>query len=75
MKVDPLFNRVNLASPSCNQLCYDYWDGSSGYAGAFGTSSSTIGSGNYSPGIGPGGTVQRAVDVEADFLEAAGSYW
>jgi len=49
-----LFNRVNLASPSCNQLCYDYWDGSSGYAGAFGTSSSTIGSGNYSPGIGPG---------------------
>jgi hypothetical protein len=49
-----LFNRVNLASPSCNRLCYDYWDGSSGYAGAFGTSSSTIGSGNYSPGIGPG---------------------
>lgn len=49
-----LFNRLNIASPSCNQLCYDYWDGSSGYAGAFGTSSSTIGSGNYSPGIGPG---------------------
>lgn len=49
-----LFNRVNLASPSCNQLCLDYWDGSSGFAGAFGTTSSTIGSGNYSPGIGPG---------------------
>jgi len=49
-----LFNRVNLASPSCNQLCLDYWDGSSDSAGAFGTTSSTIGSGNYSPGIGPG---------------------
>jgi Carboxypeptidase regulatory-like domain/TonB dependent receptor-like, beta-barrel len=49
-----LFNRVNLASPACTQLCNDFWDGSSGYAGAFGTTSSTIGSGNYSPGIGPG---------------------
>ncbi len=49
-----LFNHLNLASPSCNQLCLDYWDGSSGYAGAFGSTSSTIGSGNYSPGIGPG---------------------
>ncbi len=49
-----LFDRLNLASPSCNQLCLDYWDGSSGFAGAFGTTSSTIGSGNYSPGIGPG---------------------
>jgi len=49
-----VFNRVNLASPACTQLCYDYWDGSSGYSGAFGTTSSTIGSGNYSPGIGPG---------------------
>lgn len=49
-----LLNRINLASPACTQLCYDYWDGSSGYAGAFGTTSSTIGSGNYSPGIGPG---------------------
>jgi Carboxypeptidase regulatory-like domain/TonB dependent receptor len=49
-----LFNRVNLASPACTQLCLDYWDGSSGFAGAFGTTSSTIGSGNYSPGIGPG---------------------
>jgi hypothetical protein len=49
-----LFNRLNLASPACTQLCLDYWDGSSGYAGAFGTTSSTIGSGNYSPGIGPG---------------------
>jgi hypothetical protein len=49
-----VFNRINLASPACTQLCYDYWDGSSGSAGAFGTTSSTIGSGNYSPGIGPG---------------------
>jgi Carboxypeptidase regulatory-like domain/TonB dependent receptor len=49
-----VFNRLNLASPACTQLCYDYWDGSSGFAGAFGTTSSTIGSGNYSPGIGPG---------------------
>ncbi|HWA95735.1 MAG TPA: TonB-dependent receptor [Terracidiphilus sp.] len=49
-----LFNRVNLASPSCNQLCNDFWDGSSDFAGAFGSTSSTIGSGNYSPGIGPG---------------------
>jgi hypothetical protein len=44
-----LFNRVNLASPSCNQLCNDYYG-----VGGFGTTSSTIGSGNYSPGIGPG---------------------
>ena len=60
-----LFNRVNLASPSCNQLCLDYWDGSSGSAGAFGTTSSTIGSGNYSPGIGPGEpfNVQLALKV------------
>jgi hypothetical protein len=60
-----LFNRVNLASPSCNQLCLDYWDGSSGFAGAFGTTSSTIGSGNYSPGIGPGEpfNVQLALKV------------
>jgi Carboxypeptidase regulatory-like domain len=49
-----LFNHLNLASPSCNQLCLNYWDGSSDYAGAFGSTSSTIGSGNYSPGIGPG---------------------
>jgi hypothetical protein len=49
-----LFNRLNLASPACTQLCNDYWDGSSGFAGAFGSTSSTIGSGNYSPGIGPG---------------------
>jgi Carboxypeptidase regulatory-like domain/TonB dependent receptor-like, beta-barrel len=49
-----LFNRVNLASPACTQLCLDYWDGSSDFAGAFGSTSSTIGSGNYSPGIGPG---------------------
>jgi hypothetical protein len=50
-----LFNRINLASPACTQLCNDYWDpSSSGSAGSFGTTSSTIGSGNYSPGIGPG---------------------
>ena len=49
-----LFNRLNLASPACTQLCLDYWDGSSDFAGAFGSTSSTIGSGNYSPGIGPG---------------------
>jgi hypothetical protein len=45
-----LFNRVNLASPACTQLCNDYF----GSGGGFGTSGSTIGSGNYSPGIGPG---------------------
>jgi hypothetical protein len=45
-----LFNRVNLASPACTQLCNDYFGSGSG----FGTSGSTIGSGNFSPGIGPG---------------------
>jgi Carboxypeptidase regulatory-like domain len=45
-----LFNRLNLASPACTQLCNDYFGSGSG----FGTSGSTIGSGNYSPGIGPG---------------------
>lgn len=45
-----LFNRVNLASPACTQLCNDYF----GSGSAFGTTGSTIGSGNYSPGIGPG---------------------
>ncbi len=44
-----LFNRVNLASPACTQLCNDYFGG-----GSFGKSGSTIGSGNFSPGIGPG---------------------
>jgi len=44
-----LVNHLNLASPSCNQLCNDYYD-----VGGFGTTASTIGSGNYSPGIGPG---------------------
>jgi Carboxypeptidase regulatory-like domain/TonB dependent receptor len=44
-----LFNRVNLASPACTQLCNDYFN-----VGGFGTTGSTIGSGNYSPGIGPG---------------------
>jgi hypothetical protein len=45
-----LFNRINLASPACTQLCNDYFGSGSG----FGTSGSTIGSGNFSPGIGPG---------------------
>jgi hypothetical protein len=45
-----LFNRVNLASPACTQLCNDYFGSGSG----FGTTGSTIGSGNFSPGIGPG---------------------
>ena len=45
-----LFNRVNLASPACTQLCNDYFGSGAG----FGTTGSTIGSGNYSPGIGPG---------------------
>jgi hypothetical protein len=45
-----LFNRINLASPACTQLCNDYF----GSGAAFGTSGATIGSGNYSPGIGPG---------------------
>ena len=44
-----LFNRVNLASPACTQLCNDYFGG-----GSFGRTGSTIGSGNFSPGIGPG---------------------
>jgi len=42
-------NRMNLASPACTQLCNDYFGG-----GSFGQTGSTIGSGNYSPGIGPG---------------------
>lgn len=44
-----LFNRLNLASPACTQLCNDYFG-----VGGFGTTGSTIGSGNFSPGIGPG---------------------
>jgi hypothetical protein len=44
-----LFNHVNLASPGCNQLCNDYLGG-----GSFGRTGSTIGSGNFAPGIGPG---------------------
>jgi len=43
------FNRMNLASPGCSQLCNAYFGN-----GGFGTIGSTIGSGNYSPGIGPG---------------------
>jgi hypothetical protein len=49
-----LFNRINLASPACTQLCNDYWSTNQETGGGFGTSGSTIGSGNYSPGIGPG---------------------
>ena len=49
-----VFNRVNLASPACTQLCNDYWSSSAETGGGFGTSGATIGSGNYSPGIGPG---------------------
>jgi hypothetical protein len=49
-----LFNRINLASPACTQLCNDYWSTNKETGGGFGTSGSTIGSGNYSPGIGPG---------------------
>ena len=45
-----LFNRINLASPANSQLGNDYFGSGSG----FGTSGSTIGSGNFSPGIGPG---------------------
>lgn len=44
-----IVNRLNLASPACTQLCNDYFGG-----GSFGQTGSTIGSGNYSPGIGPG---------------------
>ena len=44
-----IFNRLNLASPACTQLCNDYLGN-----GGFGTATSTIGSGNFSPGIGPG---------------------
>ena len=44
-----LFNHVNLASPACTQLCNDYFG-----VGSFGRTGSTIGSGNFSPGIGPG---------------------
>jgi hypothetical protein len=49
-----LFNRVNLANPACTQLCNDYWSTPEETGSGFGTSGSTIGSGNYSPGIGPG---------------------
>jgi hypothetical protein len=44
-----LFNRVNLANPGPTQLGNDAFGTSS-----FGQSTSTIGAGNYSPGIGPG---------------------
>jgi hypothetical protein len=42
-------NRLNLASPGPTQLGNSYTDSS-----GFGTTSSTIGAGNYAPGIGPG---------------------
>ena len=44
-----LFDRINLASPAGTQLGNDVSGG-----GSFGRTSSTIGSGNFSPGIGPG---------------------
>jgi len=44
-----LFNRLNLANPGPTQLDNAYTDTSS-----FGQIGSTIGAGNYSPGIGPG---------------------
>jgi hypothetical protein len=44
-----LFNRMNLASPACTQLCNNFFN-----VGGFGTTGATIGSGNFSPGIGPG---------------------
>jgi hypothetical protein len=42
-------NRLNLASPGPQQLGNSFTDSS-----GFGTTSSTIGAGNYAPGIGPG---------------------
>lgn len=42
-------NRLNLASPGPTQLGNSYTDSS-----GFGQTSSTIGAGNYAPGIGPG---------------------
>jgi hypothetical protein len=44
-----LFNHLNLANPGPTQLDNAYTDTSS-----FGQIGSTIGAGNYSPGIGPG---------------------
>lgn len=44
-----LFNRLNLASPGPQQLGNSSTDSSS-----FGQTGSTIGAGNYAPGIGPG---------------------
>jgi hypothetical protein len=44
-----LFNHLNLANPGPTQLDNAYTDSSS-----FGQIGSTIGAGNYSPGIGPG---------------------
>jgi hypothetical protein len=44
-----LFNHLNLASPGYTQLANSYTDTDS-----FGQITSTIGAGNYSPGIGPG---------------------
>jgi hypothetical protein len=42
-------NRLNLASPGPQQLGNSYTD-----SGSFGQTGSTIGAGNYAPGIGPG---------------------
>jgi hypothetical protein len=44
-----LFNRLNLANPGPEQLDNAYFG-----SGSFGQIGSTIGAGNYSPGIGPG---------------------
>jgi hypothetical protein len=44
-----LFNHLNLANPGPTQLDNAYTD-----TGSFGQIGSTIGAGNYSPGIGPG---------------------
>jgi hypothetical protein len=44
-----IFNHLNLANPGPTQLDNAYTD-----TGSFGQIGSTIGAGNYSPGIGPG---------------------
>jgi hypothetical protein len=59
-----LFNRVNLASPASTQLGNDYF----GSGSEFGTSGSTIGSGNYAPGIGPGEPLNVQLAPKVNFL-------
>jgi hypothetical protein len=55
-----IFNRLNLASPAGTQLGNNLTD-----SGSFGQVGSTIGAGNYAPGIGPGEpfNVQLALKV------------